>query len=58
MITMCPMYNSGYCMVYVIKRSSKHIGQLGGLNNNTAQEPKNYSDNGKDPILSSGASVA
>ena len=40
MITTSPMHNGGHLRVCAVKRSSRHMGQISGLNNQTAQTLK------------------
>ena len=40
MITICPMHNGGHLSVCTIKISSRHMGEIVGLNNKTAQLSK------------------
>ena len=43
MIPMCTMHNSSYLRVCTVK-NGEHMGQIGGLNKNTAHITAYYSD--------------
>ena len=57
MITICIVHNSGHIKVFAVKKSSRHIEQISGLNEILPRVPSNYNKEAKYPMLSADAAA-